>query len=592
VNDSGPAASGTALPLAARAAICAPLVSHGSAIGALFVFHAQPMHFAGDEVMLPRLLADLAAIAIGNARLLEMTESRQRAANAVFRVAQALAQNLALDDVLQLAVEQITLAVPRAGKAVIHLLRGDVLVPRAASRGRAQGAASLAMRAGSGIAGRALARRTPQVVLDTSDDPDFLDQGTGVRSLIVVPLIIDERVIGTLSVDSEVANVFDADSQQLVVSLGNQATVAIERARLFEAMLAEKRRTEAIVNNMVDGVMLLDGDLRIASVNPALAAMVRAPVQAMAGQLVHDAPYPVNLFGRDLPVDGRDQVIERELHADAPLNKTFKLFASPVHSDADGWAGHVLVVHDVTRERQLDQLKSDFVSTVSHELRTPLFAIRGFVKLLAANKVSDEAQRREFLEIISHQTDHLAQIVNDVLDLSRLDAGRSIDVQMMPVDVADVVHDVVARFRAMADEKHITLRGEVPADLSPVTADGRRLAQALVNLLGNAFKFTGSGGRVTVSAEALPTDEVRFSVEDTGVGIPAMAIPHLFERFYQADQSPIFRAGGTGLGLYITRQIVEAHGGRLGVESTPGVGSHFWFTIPVTARMRGEDGND
>ncbi|MBI5877838.1 MAG: GAF domain-containing protein [Chloroflexi bacterium] len=582
VNDSGEPLAGP-LPVAAQAWICVPLIIQDESIGLLYALNDRPTQFSDEAVTLATLLANHAAIAIVNARLFEKTESRLRASNAVFRVTQALAQNLSVDEVLQMAVEQITLAVPSAGKAVIHLLRGEVLDPRAASRkqGRGQAPHSLAMRAGSGIAGRALARKTPQVALDTLRDPDFIDHGTGVRSLIVVPLMVDDRVMGTLSVDSASINAFDGDTQRLVVSLGHQASVAISRARLFDAMRAEKRRIEAILNHMVDGVMLLDGDGRIANVNPALIDMVRVPASQLTGQLVRDVPYPVNQFGLDLPLDGHDAVAERSVQTGEPLKKAFEVFASPVPSATAGWAGHVVVVHDVTRERELDQLKSDFISTVSHELRTPLFSIRGFVKLLTNDKVTDDKTRREFLSIVSQQTDHLAQIVNDLLDLSRLDAGRPIEMDFESVDTSAIASQVVARFQSLAGERRILLKTDVPGGLPRVRADARRLTQALVNLVGNAIKFTAEHGRVTIGAGIESPGELRVSVTDTGIGIPADALPHLFERFFQVGQPSMPRLGGTGLGLYITRQIVEAHGGRICVESTLGAGSCFWFTIPV-----------
>ena len=572
-----------------RAWICAPLVSKGESIGLLYALNEYPTDFTDEQVKLATLLANQAAIAIVNARLFEETEQRLRESNALFRVAQALAQNLSLDQLLNLLVEQTVQSVPNVEKAVIHLLDGDTLTPRAYSGTLRDSQPSLAMRSGVGIAGRALKMREAQYVPDTQLDPDFVERDSGFRSMLVSPLIIGETVIGTLSVDSARPRAFTADNRRLLISMAHQAAVAIEKARLFEETLSEKRRIEAIINHMVDGVMMLDQEHRIVSLNPAMALMLGLQESDPAGLSMGSAPYPLDLFAQCGVLESDQAIRSAEIQTGEPLNKVFKVFASPLRDSTEHMLGHVVIAHDVTRERELDQMKSDFLSTVSHELRTPLFSIRGFVKLLLCGKVSDDATRQEFLIIVSQQSELLTNIVNDLLDISRLDSGYALELKHEPIDLRRIVHEAAVRLGALATEKRIRLDVQLPPVLPTVSADARRLDQVLANLIGNAIKFTPEGGRVVVSVLALSGDKpaVQVVVSDTGVGIPADAIPRLFERFYQVDHSATRKAGGTGLGLYITKRIVEGLGGKVGVESAPGRGSRFWFILPVDKRPTG-----
>jgi signal transduction histidine kinase len=237
------------------------------------------------------------------------------------------------------------------------------------------------------------------------------------------------------------------------------------------------------------------------------------------------------------------------------------------------------IVH--AKEEELQRRQSEFVATVSHELRTPLHSLWGFVKLLLEEKVEDEETRREFLGIIDRECAHLAALVSDFLDVSKIEAGR-MEMRKEPLSLDGLVTKTAAAFKTMADEKAITIDTDLPADLPPVEGDGERLGQVLANLVSNAIKFSEAGGRIVVRAR-VEGPELVVSVQDQGIGIATEALPHLFERFYQADESGTRWQGGTGLGLNISRQIVEAHGGRMWVDSNVGEGSTFSFAIPIAA---------
>ena len=227
--------------------------------------------------------------------------------------------------------------------------------------------------------------------------------------------------------------------------------------------------------------------------------------------------------------------------------------------------------------RELDRMKSEFIANISHELRTPLHSIRGFARLMLQDKVPKPEVQMEFLGIIDNQSKNLEKLIDDLLDASRLESGR-FKIQKHRLLIKDVISEVVGDFYTIASEKGITINTDIPEALPEVEADGKRLKQVLNNLLSNAIKFSNGGTHVTVTG-ATRDSELMVRVTDQGVGMPEEVMQHLFERFYRAKDTA--RVGGTGLGLYISKQIIEAHGGHILVESKVGEGSTFSFTLPL-----------
>jgi PAS domain S-box-containing protein len=250
------------------------------------------------------------------------------------------------------------------------------------------------------------------------------------------------------------------------------------------------------------------------------------------------------------------------------------------------------IIRDITvrkeaeeKLREIDKMKSEFLSNVSHELRTPLQSIGGFTKLIMNGQVPDAATQQEFLQIIDREALHLGNLINSLLDMSRLEAGR-FQINRKLIQVRDYIIDPVKSFYSLARDKNITLTENIPAQLPEMEADGERLRQVVINLLGNAIKFSDPGGNVNVKVEK-QKDQLLFQVSDHGIGISEESKKHLFERFYRAEGEMV--RGGTGLGLFISKQIIEAHGGRIWTESKLGEGSTFSFTLPLNGK--GGSGN-
>jgi two-component system phosphate regulon sensor histidine kinase PhoR len=271
--------------------------------------------------------------------------------------------------------------------------------------------------------------------------------------------------------------------------------------------------------------------------------------------------------------------LAKEVTIETPRPRSLQIFSTTVVDDAGQPAGEVRVVHDITRERELEQLKDDFMSTVSHELRTPLFSIHGFVQIMLEDDNLDSATRREFLTIIQNQAAQLAQMVNNLLDLSKFDEGK-LELERGPVAMVDLIHQTSLKLQGFAHQQKVKLVTHLPDTLPTISGDVQRLEQVLTNLIGNAIKFTKGGGEVTISA-SITGAELLVQVKDTGIGIPAEALERVFSRYYQVEDRSERSPRGSGLGLHIAQRIVKKHGGRIWAESEAGQGSTFCFTLPL-----------
>ena len=238
------------------------------------------------------------------------------------------------------------------------------------------------------------------------------------------------------------------------------------------------------------------------------------------------------------------------------------------------------LVHAVTKENELEQLKDDFFSTISHELRTPLFSIQGFAQLMLEEKDLDAETQTEFLSTIRRQAIQLSEMVNNLLDTSKFDEGKLM-MEKTPVALLDLINQTTLKLQGFAHRQHVKLITALPAQLPPVIGDVQRLEQVLTNLIGNAIKFSQEGDKVIVSA-LTEKKHILVQVQDYGIGIPPDALESVFSRYYQVHEKNERSAMGSGLGLHIAQKIVEGHGGRIWAKSESGEGSTFSFTLPVS----------
>lgn len=566
-----------------------PLQLEGDMIGLVELYDRRASRqFSPEEVQLCQALAHQTALAMERIRLFNETRQRLSEVSALYMLANEIATNLELGEVLDAIVRAIRRALGCRGCCIFLLDEtSQTLEIKAAAGLKPEWREAAHLRLGEGIAGRAAFEARSVYLADTLQDPGYIFFDPEVRSLLAVPMLVKGRVIGVINVDERVPAAFGPNQERLLTIAAAQAAIAIENARLFSGILSEKKRTDAIIRYMADGLLMLDRHGVVVSCNPVLAGMLGLPREDILGQPA-DAPEtdprlraicePARAKERTGVLAHEVEVSQAGSAGESIRPRRLRIFATSVNDESGQLLGEVRVVHDVTKEREIEEMKDEFFSTISHDLRTPLFSIQGFVRLILDGEVPDEETQREFLGIIGRQAEQLAQLVNNLLNISRLESGK-LEMECVSVQLRDVLEQSASKLRGMARAKDITLETDLPASLSLVSGDPAWLEQVVTNLVGNAIKFTPKGGRVTIGARASP-NEVLVEVSDTGVGIPDAALDRIFDKFYQVPNASDQRYEGTGLGLHIAKQIVERHDGRIWAESTLGQGSTFRFTLP------------
>ncbi|MEW5848660.1 MAG: ATP-binding protein [Myxococcota bacterium] len=345
-------------------------------------------------------------------------------------------------------------------------------------------------------------------------------------------------------------------------------------SRTLNDLRTERDLQARILESMHEGVLVLDAQGRVAVVNAALRETL-----LLGADVVGRSPLEI-IRNADLQAAldearARGAPVSREVEIGGMTPRRLIVRASPLSGEPPGM---VAVLVDVTDVRRLESIRKEFVANVSHELRTPIHAIRSAVETLMGGAKDEPAARDRFIAIIERHAERLGNLVEDLLELSRIES-RQVKLSPAPLDCAESMHKATSLCQEQADRKGVRLMVEPPVGAIQVQADRRAVEQVLTNLVDNAIKYSPSGARVTLRAE-LRNGEVLMSVTDTGPGIAPRHVPHLFERFYRADTGRSRDMGGTGLGLSIVKHLVENMGGSVGVDSAEGKGSTFWFTLP------------
>jgi PAS domain S-box-containing protein len=463
-----------------KSILCVPMKTKDETIGVIEILNPiDGRQFTEDDLHLLESIATSAVIAIENAQLYKETEQRLAEVSTLYILAKQMTSSLELQVVLDTIATALKRVLDCRGCCIFLLDEETQQLEIKASAGiTPQGRQNTRIRIGEGVSGQVMKDARQIYIPDTHQVPNFQYFDQKVRSLLVVPLITKDRVIGTLSVDDLKVDAFSPEDGRLLTIAAAQAAVAIENARLFESL---KERAKKL----------------------------------------------------------------GEAYAEL---------------------------------QDLDRKKDEFVQNVSHDLRTPLTFVKAYVELLLDGTLGPITDpQRDSLDIVTQRTDAITRLVDDILTLQQLDRGA---MRMMPVAMGDLVRSVVQGAEATAAQTGITVRVEIAEALPPVYVDRDRLVQVLDNLLGNAIKFSPDGGIITVRIRPVDT-AVQVEVADQGIGIPADKMDKIFERFYQVDGSSRRRFGGTGLGLAIVKRIVEAHNGKIWVDSEEGKGSTFSFTLPI-----------
>lgn len=365
--------------------------------------------------------------------------------------------------------------------------------------------------------------------------------------------------------------VFERQTAQLVTERNASAR---RQAELEDQARAER---QTLFNSMSEGVVLLDRSNRIQLVNKSLEKQFALSVD-VRGQTLKDAFHRPDLEQLLARLDTDRKVLSSELEVGGSEARYFEVSAATVFDREGRPQGAILVFHDLTRIRQLENTRREFVANVSHELRTPLSLIKGYVETLLDGAINNPELSAKFLQTIERHSNRLTNLIEDLLTISRLESGQ-ITLQLKTIPLRPFASSLIAELQARAKERGTTVSNEVPEQLHG-RADPDRLEQVFVNLVENAIKYGRPNGRVIVKGRTV-NGQVEMCVADDGPGIPSEARERVFERFYRVDRARSRESGGTGLGLAIVKHIVQSHGGKVWVESEPGQGTQFYFTLPV-----------
>jgi len=472
----------------ARSELAVPIKAKGEVIGVLDVQSTQRNAFDEDDLFTLSTLADQVSVAIKNAQLYKQTQNRLSEVFTLYTLANQVISSLELSTVLDSIVSTLKLSINcRACSLFLLDKESQTLEIKAAVGIESKWRKEARLKMGDGVAGRVAAEAKPIYIPDVRQNPTFVHFDPAVRSLLGVPLISKDKVIGTLCIDDDKPDAFSSDDGRLLTIAAAQAAVAIENAQLYESL---KKRAEELAK-------------------------------------------------------AYDEL------------------------------------------QTLDRVQREFVQNVSHEMRTPLTFIKGYVELMLEEAMGELSEpQQNGLQIVAQRTDAMTRLINNLLSLQQVEMES---LRPTRVSLAEVATTVLESAEAAATKAGIVLEAEIPETLPPVWADRNYLEQVFDNLLGNAIKFSPDGGKITVCIRE-EGEYLRVAVSDTGIGIPNDKLEKIFERFYQVNGSPTRRFGGTGLGLALVKETIEALGGKVWAESQLGQGSTFFFTLPIMKDEEGAEG--
>jgi GAF domain-containing protein/DNA-binding response OmpR family regulator len=630
-----------ALPLGVRAILGAPIQVQNEVSGAIFVCNLAARNFNERDIQLLSFVANQAAVAVRNAQLVQrlnllteelerrvaqrteelaqtlqdLTEERDRV-NALYQITRELAASFDLDRVLVEALSLINRAVGISHGSILLLDHetGNLVYRAALGRDKPlpRGGHKTQYRPGYGLAGKVIETRQARIVPDLFMDPDWVavEETPDRRSALVVPLITGEDVLGVLLLFHPELDYFTEDHLKLVIAAGAQVATAINNAELYRLITdqaqrlgvmlrtqaAEAAKNQAILKGITDGVLVLDARRNIVLVNPKAAKILNVEAERLENQPIQQSlgqpgsgeqpefPYLfyLQLLKALAALEAGESSAEFRVEAG---NKVVTVTLAPVTLAPEEQPSLLAVLRDISREAEIDRIKNEFISTVSHELRTPMTSIKGYADLLVSGSPQvgelNSIQRR-FVQIIQSNANRLTELVNDILEISRIETGR-VKLELESLDIIQIINEVAVSFEGQMANKALNLSLNLPEKLPNVYADKARVTQILVNLIGNAWQYTPEGGNIIIHAKVADHHFIQIDVEDTGIGIVEKDIQYVFDRFFRSERTEVQVVDGTGLGLSITRMFVEMLGGKIWLKSQLDVGTTFSFTLPMDA---------
>lgn len=568
-----------------RGWIGAPLVARGQVVGVLTVDSLQPDVYTEEDARTVATFADHAAIAIANAQLLRQTQRRLEEVAFLHRTGQALAASLEMEDVLQSLLDSVRdhFRVEAASVALVDEQTRE-LVFRVATGGAADRVVGMRLKPGQGIAGWVAQSGLPIVVPSAERDPRWypgVDQQTGFRTemIVAVPIRLGGEVLGVVEAMNPEEGTLDEEGMKLLLNVAALAASAIQNARQFNRARDAEERYSSLFENSADPILITDAEGRIADVNRKFCQMLgynREEIRLQEAFTLTVHPQRLRDW-LDQVLQGKDILGNLEMTTQEGRTLPFEVRATLVFHGSRPYVQWVF--HDITERLQLEQVREDLTHMIVHDLRSPLSSIMSSLELIRA-RLRDptiDIPLNQLFAVAQRSGERLFGLIDSILDVARLESGQA-ELAYQVIDVGDMVREAVEQVKPVAVRREICLSFHVPPGLPLIEGDRNLLLRTLTNLLDNALKFTPPDGEVQVTVDLTSADVLQFAVSDTGPGIPQESQERIFDRFARL---PNEKTRGTGIGLAFCKLAVEAHRGRIWLESQPGKGATFKFTIPL-----------
>jgi PAS domain S-box-containing protein len=582
-------------PYAVRSVLAVPITSHSKVPGVLTLQHSEPHHFGQEDEALLQAASDQMALALRNAQIYEEQRRLADRQQTLYEALRTIGKHLEPSTVVHLAVDTIARITDWPALAILVPTPDEEKLIVQAGTGLLEDSEQRSFGVDGSKCGRAF--RTGETLSRTAHNSDEgqIKVFPQLRSTLFVPLGQGQQKLGVFVVGSQDSTMFGEEDILLAESLAETIALSMANAKLFQAVADEHSRLKALIESSRDGIILVGTEQQIMVVNHTALEFLglqggpedwtHRPLADAFSKLRRESPEAVKAALSEMRHVNRDDQESREGELEL-RSRSLRWSNLPVSGDAAA-VGRLIVLEDVTRERALQRMRDDLTHTMVHDLRNPLNIVSGSLDMLEDSlQSSPTSEDGQVLKIAKQSTERMLNMINGILSISRLESGR-MPLNRTTVDVSEIVKSVFDAQVPLAREKDLQLEFAAVDDIPKVEVDTELVERVFQNLLGNAIKFTPSGGKIAVTLKEVE-DDLHVAVSDSGPGIPQEISDQLFEKFVTGMQIE----KGSGLGLAFCRMAVEAHGGQIWVESNPEDGATFHFTLPKRSSHRGSQEKD
>ncbi len=565
-----------------KSAVSVPLIVRQRLVGVMTLVHPSPNFFLPDHLELIQAIADQAGVAVQNAHLFAESQRRAQLMTSLAESASVITASLDLDEVLQRILSQIREAL-RVETVFLALKDqpGEKLIFTASSARNDSDLSDLQTKIGEGFAGRVAQTGRGQVIADTAKDTSFSlaferNIENDIQAIICAPLKSEGEIMGVLEAINPVNGKFEPDALEVLTGIGSLAGTAINHARLYEQVQAAEQRYHDLFQDSIDPIFISDFEGKIVEVNRQAEFFTGLENKALVSKSINQllsSEEPIPGLETESLKPGEIYSIEAEFGPEDGTQTPIRLYVRSVNGQNYQW-----LIRDLSERRRLDQLREDLISMIYHDLRSPLANIVSSLDVFDTMLPEDgDPAYRSLLNIALRSTERIQRLTNSLLDISRLESGQPV-LNLFPISLVLLAEDSVEAVSPIASTKNQIINIKISPEISHIKVDGDMIRRVLVNLLENAVKYSPPDGEITLGAEIKAENTVIW-VQDSGPGIPAEEKDQIFDKFTRLN--PKGSQKGFGLGLAYCRLAIEGHGGRIWVDSKPGKGSRFSFTLPI-----------